>query len=441
MKIEQLKLENFKCFKTEKIFDFGRLTLLTGANSSGKSTVMQAILSALQSEGFPLSYSPNGQYVNLGDFKEITYNKNKNFINIQLKIQNSIWKTSWSEDKVNYLPLLQQYEYSDAAIAYKIEKKDKELYELSIIKVTECDRAEMMHEMWNEIDFFKKHNVNIEIVNNVCRLSAKLEDLTYILSDKVELPTIFTSLGHNILAFYLGIEKEFSFFRLFNEKSNYIGAFRQPPARTYLEKNKGDFKIGLDGEGYIDQIVEWEKRGNGKIKQLVESLKQLDLMKEVKIKRTNGGRFEMLVKPINGSIFTSLSNVGFGVSQFLPILVADLQLPNDSTLFLAEPEIHLHPSVQSKFGEYIVNQINTSDKNYVIETHSEYLLNRIRLAIVKGELKSSDLKVYFLENTKKDTDVYDIQFTKTGAIQNAPPTFFQTYSVDAMAIALNAFGE
>jgi predicted ATPase len=438
MKIEQLKLENFKCFKTEKTFDFGRLTILTGANSSGKSTVLQAILSALQSEGFPLSYSPNGEYVNLGDFKEITYNKNKNFIKLQLKIQTSTWKTSWSEDKVNHLPLLQQYEYSDAAITYKIEKKDKELYELSIIMINERGDAARIHGISIQNDILKKHKLHVEIVDNVYHLSGQLEDLIYILSDKVH--NIFGT-GHNILAFYLAIEKPYSNFSEFSEKSNYIGAFRQPPARTYLEKNKSDFKIGLDGEGYIDQIVEWEKRANGKIKQLIDALKQLDLLKEVKIKRTNGGRFEMLVKPIHGSIFTSLSNVGFGVSQFLPILVADLQLPNDSTLFLAEPEIHLHPSVQSKFGEYIVNQINTSDKNYVIETHSEYLLNRIRLAIVKGELKPSDLKVYFLENTKKDTDVYDIQFTKTGAIQNAPPTFFQTYSVDSMAIALNAFSE
>jgi predicted ATPase len=56
MKIEQLKLENFKCFKTEKIFDFARLTILTGAKSSGKSTVMQALLSMLQSNDFPMSY-------------------------------------------------------------------------------------------------------------------------------------------------------------------------------------------------------------------------------------------------------------------------------------------------------------------------------------------------------------------------------------------------
>jgi hypothetical protein len=49
--------------------------------------------------------------------------------------------------------------------------------------------------------------------------------------------------------------------------------------------------------------------------------------------------------------------------------------------------------------------------------------------------------VYFLENTKKDTAVYDIDFTKTGAIQNAPPTFFETYSMDVMNIALNSFHE
>ena len=77
----------------------------------------------------------------------------------------------------------------------------------------------------------------------------------------------------------------------------------------------------------------------------------------------------------------------------------------------------------------------------MIETHSEYFLNRIRLAIVKGELKKEDVKVYFLENTKDDTKVYDIEFTKTGVINKAPKNFFETYFVDSMAITLNAFAE
>jgi predicted ATPase len=107
-------------------------------------------------------------------------------------------------------------------------------------------------------------------------------------------------------------------------------------------------------------------------------------------------------------------------------------------LFVAQPEIHLHPSVQSSFGAYITNQINATKKSYMVETHSEYLINKIRLAVVKGELSEKDIHVYFLESTESDTIVHKIQFTKTGQILNAPPDFFKTYMMDVMEIAINA---
>ncbi len=372
MKIEQLTLENFKCFKSEKTFDFSRLTILTGANSSGKSSVMYAVLAALQTGSFPNYFSLNGDFVNLGDFKEVSNNHNSNNtiqVNLNINEKDGLVKikTTWAEDKKDFLP--------------------KRIY-LSI-----------------QVD----DNVKLEYKNN----------LHYIDNDGKE--TVF---------------KEFK-----NDYINYISAFRHSPKRTYLEKNKADFKIGTEGEEYIDQIVEWDKRSNGKIKELVETMKTLDLIKEIKINRLGGGRFEVLVKPVSSNNFSALSDVGSGVSAFMPIIVADLQLPNESTLYLQEPETHLHPSVQSKFGEYIVNQINHSEKNYVIETHSEYFLNRIRLAIVKGELKKEDVKVYFLENNGEDTNVYDIDFRKNGGIRNAPPSFFETHSMDVMEIALNAFEE
>lgn len=370
MRIEQLTIENFKCFKREQTFDFGRLTILTGANSSGKSSVIYAILMALQSEGFPNSLSTNGDFVNLGDFAAIS-NKNdsKNIIQLGFKFgENQIFeiKTYWKEDEENQLPKRVFDEATD------IEEEP----------------------VW--------------VLNG------------YIIK---------------------GSELTIAFYQLKNDLVNFISAFRNAPRRTYLEKNKADFKLESEGEGYIDQIVEWDKRSNGKMKQLIATMKELDLIDDIKIKRLGGGRFEVLVKPIKSNGLTPLSDVGSSVSAFMPIMVADLQLPNNSTLMLAEPEIHLHPSVQAKFADYIINQINNSDKNYVIETHSEYILNRIRLAIVKSDLKKEDVKVYFLENQKDDTEVFDIDFKKNGAIKNAPDNFFETYSMDVMDIALNAFAE
>ena len=373
MKIDSLTIKNFKCFKAEKTFDFGRITLLTGANNSGKSSVLYSILMMLQSDDFPRELSPNGKYVSLGDFYEIVNgHKRENTIKLELKIKDVLeyipsleLNTEWKEDKVNGLPTLTKF---NAAIQYH-QFDENDISDISIISDV----------------FFESHRKN--------------------------------------------------------HKINFISAFRQSPRRTYLEKNKSEFNIGTEGEEYIDQIVEWDKRSNGEIKKLVETMKEMDLIEDIKINRLGGGRFEVLVKANKNKDFAALSDVGSGISAFMPIMVADLQLPNGSTLFLAEPEIHLHPSVQSKFGDYIVKQVSETEKNYVIETHSEYFLNRIRLAIVKGELKKEDIKVYFLENNGEDTDVYDINFTKTGAIKNAPRTFFDTYFVDSMDIALNAFAE
>ena len=456
MKIEQLTIENFKCFKSEKTFDFARLTILTGANSSGKSSIMYAILAALQTDDFPYQLSPNGNYINLGDFREIVYEHNEN-LNFHLGITlNSLrgkldLNTQWKKDEVDLLPTIfkvnivkrnskatteyQGFDYNNLDIQIQLrqpfESKNidedcrgleqifRQYYGQEKCRFVPLDNSNMLISNFDILKY-SKNWVNAPIKGNELLLENPLtQDVVDSLNPRFDF--------------------ELNFF--YTEQMNYVGAFRESPKRTYLEKNKNDFKVGTEGEGYIDQIVEWEKRSNGKIKELIKVMKSLDLIEDIKTRRLSSGIFEVLVKPTKSKMLTSLSNVGFGVSQFLPVIVADLQLRDDSTLFLAEPEIHLHPSIQSKFGDYIVDKINTTEKNYVIETHSEYFLNRIRLAIVKGELKKEDVKVYFLENNGTDTDVFDIEFTKTGVINNAPRNFFDTYFADSMAITLNAFAE
>ena len=71
--LKKISIENFKCFGKPVDIEFGRLTLLTGANSSGKSSVIYSILGSIQCGEFHLQFSVNGKYVNMGDFKEIVY--------------------------------------------------------------------------------------------------------------------------------------------------------------------------------------------------------------------------------------------------------------------------------------------------------------------------------------------------------------------------------
>lgn len=369
MLINRLILKNFKCFQEADV-TFSKITLLTGENSSGKTSLLYGILAPLQSKDFPFYLSPNGQYVNMGDFEEMSFNHLKdNEIDIEIFIAGKIYKaykkiqfkTTWVIDNVpNRLPTLNSLNIIVDEVKLSITKKDASL-------VFEAFRRQAD-------DYF----------------------------------------------------------------FNFVSSFRLSPQRTYYQQTKVD-KVGSDGQNYLDQILTWETTKSPELKELTKILKDLKLLDSLKIQRLKGGRFEPRVKVKNRGKWASLTDVGFGISQFLPIIVADLQMPKTSCLLLAQPEIHLHPSVQASLADYFVKQVSHTDKQYVIETHSEYLLNRMRLHIVTGQIKPADVAVYYFENSvATGTVIYPIEFTTDGQIKGAPPGFFDTYMMDVMDIAIHA---
>jgi len=219
-------------------------------------------------------------------------------------------------------------------------------------------------------------------------------------------------------------------------KINFISSFRLAPERTYYQRAK-TAKIGSSGENYIDQIIEWERQRAKQFAYLRNALQELRLLVALHSRRIRGGRYEVSIKPGRGGIWSAVTDVGFGISQFLPIAVADIQLGRGSTLIVAQPEIHLHPSIQAALGGYFVQRIKSERKRYIIETHSEYLINRITLLIAKGEIETSRIAVYHFQRKGCDTAVYPVQFTKEGKIEGAPKDFFNTYMMEVMDIAMS----
>ena len=74
----------------------------------------------------------------------------------------------------------------------------------------------------------------------------------------------------------------------------------------------------------------------------------------------------------------------------------------------------------------------------MIETHSEYLMNRLRLSVVRGDIDEEDIKVYYMGQEDGKTYIYEVKFTKSGQIIGAPKDFFDTYMIDVMDIAMQA---
>ncbi len=122
-----------------------------------------------------------------------------------------------------------------------------------------------------------------------------------------------------------------------------------------------------------------------------------------------------------------LTQVGVGVSQVLPIIVAGLLAKPDTTLIIEQPELHLHPKVQSRLGDFFLS-LTQLGKQCLIETHSEHIINRIRLRIAEGSKSSpwqEATKVYFVQKDGSASSFREVSINEYGAIPDWPEGFFE----------------
>jgi predicted ATPase len=130
-----------------------------------------------------------------------------------------------------------------------------------------------------------------------------------------------------------------------------------------------------------------------------------------------------------------LTQVGVGVSQVLPILVLSLLAPQGSTLIFEQPELHLHPRVQTRLADFFV-AMNASGKQCIVETHSEYLINRLRYlaAVSAGDEVAKSVMMYFVEKTHGRSSYRRIEMNQFGVIEDWPSGFFDESEANAAAI-------
>jgi len=445
MKIKKVAVKNFKCFKDAEL-DFSSLNLFTGKNSSGKSSMLNAILAIVQSYSeFPFSLSSNGKYVIMGDYYEfVRKHRLENPINIDIVLEdkdNEITiNTMWENDESTNMPSLKHLEAVSKFIQLSILKDDK--YNIKL---------HFNEELFNKSEGFKAFQLVVPFIHQLEEDADKVQTkaitkektdyknlnntTTFSIGNIRQMDSVLTEQKQFTLSFALALMT--STLRQYESNFNYISSFRMKPERTYTQRSQGSL-VSPNGDYTIDQIFQWNVKKSPKYKELVKELKHLGLLNNLTIKKFRGGRYEVRITTRSPGSWASIVDVGFGISQFLPIIVSDLQLTKGSTLMIDQPEIHLHPSAQVLLTDYLLRQIKEKNKIYFIETHSEYLLNRVRAAIVKGTIDPNLVKVYYFENQGDNTEIYRIKFTKDGKIVDAPQGFFDTYLMDIMDIAISA---
>jgi predicted ATPase len=167
-------------------------------------------------------------------------------------------------------------------------------------------------------------------------------------------------------------------------------------------------------------------------------LKEMGLIEEFKVNPISEQRqeYEVKVRTKGSEDFVDLPDVGFGVSQVLPVLVQCFYAQPRSIILMEQPEIHLHPSAQSALADVMIDVINSREHGadrsiqLVIETHSEHFLRRLQRRIAEDTVSQEKVSAYFANITKTPAVLEPLQIDMYGNIQNWPENFFGDEMID-----------
>lgn len=237
----------------------------------------------------------------------------------------------------------------------------------------------------------------------------------------------------------------------------YLGPLRSHPRRIYQWSGEVVPDVGENGEFAIPALLAataaGRKLGRGHKKRqhtfdvfIADWLRSLGVIDSFSVRPLAAGRkeYEVLLRTHKGAPEVKLTDVGFGVSQVLPALVQAFYAPPGSIVWMEQPEIHLHPRVQSELADVFISAVQARENGkprnvqLIVESHSEHFLSRLQRRVAEGELAPEEIAIYFCRRSEKGPDLEPLHIDLYGDIDNWPEGFFGDEMGDAAARTIAA---
>ncbi|CAL9421527.1 hypothetical protein SUDANB60_01842 [Streptomyces sp. enrichment culture] len=363
--ITRLTLVNFKAFRRLELC-LGPLTLLTGLNSSGKSSVLQAFALLRQSFAFDRITTPaeglllNGEFVEMGTARDVLHD--------------------------DFGPADDLLETDAPVVGFVVEAGEPSQY-IAFYDLQQPDEDVMVAQRpglsrWLELPFQYLHADRITPA------------VTYPRSRQIAIDRGF-----------LGVRGEHTvnFLRHNAEREIADGPLRHPDAIS---------------PQLLDQTVAWMQELCPGVNLQADAIEGTDF---VRLSYGFGG-----TAGINATRRRRPTNVGFGLTYALPIVVACLTATPESLILLENPEAHLHPKGQSRMAA-LLSAAAATGAQLIVETHSDHVLNGVRIAVKQGVLQPEDAVVHYFQGNGAGTQVVTPRIDKDGMLQEWPEGFFDEW--------------
>ena len=406
-------MEEVRCFAERQNFEIRPLTFLVGENSTGKTTVLscfQALADYLNVEESGIDFNRNPY--EMGIFRDIVKRSQKKDKAFKLGFtfrggkEDVEWIVEFVEIKRGFEPSINSLtvKFSDGEVVVKAE--DGEEGDIRVVRFDEAN-----------------NQYNLAYGSNWLNNLSPLYYLHFRSRDQ--------SKGGKALTRYM--EKKRTLLSLPIHTSVFsTSPIRSNPQRTYNPTRVFDDPQGSDVPMYLMQLQANEPETWNALKdELVKFGKSSGMFNNIEVKNlaAPGGPFQLRVKVRNSN--SNIIDVGYGVSQILPILVQALDPPIARRsrsvmrhfLLLQQPEVHLHSKAQAELSTLMATLAAQRGRSFLVETHSDYMLDRARVEIRKGAIRPEDVSLIYLEPKGRVVRVHNIGFDKMGNMIGVPSNY------------------
>lgn len=449
--LTSLHIQNFKAWKDTGPIRLAPLTVIFGANSAGKSSLghlllalKQTVLSADRKR--PLHLGDENSLIELGTFAECLHNHDLSHP-LQFELGWRVPGKLEIRDPLSHLKFVG--DELRLNVSLQADKKEQPRIQRLAYELYQQQQATLA------VDYFRDEKDKPEIRSEQYRLVRNTgrawpldePDKFYRISDQSR-----ARFQNAEFLSDLALQTEAALGSVY-----YLGPLREHPKRIYSWSGETPESVGQKGEFSIAAILaasEQERvlnRGPKKRQYrfdtfIAQWLKDLGIIESFVVKPVAEGRkeYEVLVKAHASASDVKITDVGFGVSQVLPALVQAFYCPPNSTVWMEQPEIHLHPQVQAELADVFISAIRSREDSkerniqLIVESHSEHFLNRLQRRVAEGEITPDDVAVYFCRRPGSAAELEPLRLNMFGEIENWPENFFGDEMADISARTLAA---
>ena len=422
----QLILENIRCFSGRHVVPIKPLTLLIGENSAGKSTFLAA-LAAVRSFGFPLRPRFNDPPYSLGNFDTIATYKGGRYgraASFALGFTQDSSASGGTGDQSQLREMVASYLDCQGAVEITELTGREPGFEASlafgdrsgrrIIEISGIQRDAPFHfEATGPAGFANISPLAVLFWNLAIENRANLQEEVRFrqLVDDVE--ELFRS----------------------PDQDGRVGALSIAPMRTKPRRTYDTFTEEFTPEGEHSPFALSTMLADAKKRASLEAFgRESGLFQQIGIRRLGDKISDPIqVLVTNSGRPANVLDVGYGVSQSLPVVVESL-LTESRNILLQQPEVHLHPRAQAALGSFMVDLQVDAGKNFVVETHSDYIVDRIRQEVAKGAIAADKVGILYFEKVGTDTSIYSMSLDSLGNILDAPPTYREFFLREELSL-------